>query len=253
MEAFLASFIFPYLLVFARLGAALSLIPPLGEEFVSMRVRLLLALALTVVVKPVVSAGIPGMPAGAVELFLLLGGEIFVGAYIGLVGRILLMALVTAGTIAAFMSSLANAMVSDPVTGTQSAAMATFLMLTGLTLLFVTELHHLVIRALVDSYVLFVPGELPPIGDFSEVITRVVAQSFLIGFQLSAPFVVVSIVMFISMGFLARLIPTIQVFFIVLPLQILTALAILGVTLSGLMLFFIGRFEGEMVRYLRPY
>ncbi len=252
MEQFLPGFLFPYLLVFARLGAAMTIMPPIGEQTISQRVRLLLALAMTVVVKPVVDDTLPPIPDGPAALLLLLAGEIFIGVYFGTLARIIVLALVVAGTIAAFMSSLANAMVNDPVSGQQSAAMASLMLLTGLTLLFATELHHLLIRGLVDSYSLFIPGELPPIGDFTEVITRLVASSFLIGFQLAAPFVVISIVMFVSMGFIARMIPTIQVFFIVLPLQILASLAILGITLSGLMLFFLTKFEGEMSQYLIP-
>ena len=252
MEQFLPGFLFPYLLVFARLGAAMTIMPPIGEQTVSQRVRLLLALAMTVVIKPVVDGNLPPIPEGPAALLLLLAGEIFIGVYLGTMARILVMALVVAGTIAAFMSSLANALVNDPVSGQQSAAMASLLLLTGLTLLFATDMHHLLIRGLVDSYALFLPGQLPPLGDFTAMITRVVASSFLIGFQLAAPFVVISIVMFVSMGFLARLIPTIQVFFIVLPLQILASLAVLTITLSGLMLFFLTKFEGEMSQYQVP-
>lgn len=252
MDQFLPAFLFPYVVVFARMGAALTIMPPIGEQTISQRVRLLLALMLTVVIKPLVSDVLPPIPGGVLALLLLIAGEIFIGVYFGLLARIIVLALVTAGTIAAFMSSLANAMVNDPVSGQQSAAMASFLLLTGLTLLFATEAHHMLFRGLVDSYSLFIPGQLPPLGDFTEVIVRLVSSSFLIGFQLAAPFVVVSIVMFISMGFIARMIPSIQVFFIVLPLQILASLAILGITLSGLMLFFLHKFEGEMARYLVP-
>ena len=62
-----------------------------------------------------------------------------------------------------------------------------FLTLLGITLLFATDMHHLVIAALNDSYTLFEPGELPTTGDAAALITKMVAGAFRIGIQLSAP------------------------------------------------------------------
>ena len=58
----------------------------------------------------------------------------------------------------------------------------------GITLFFATDMHHLVIAALNDSYNLFEPGELPSSGDAAALITRTVAGAFRIGIQISAPF-----------------------------------------------------------------
>ena len=65
-----------------------------------------------------------------------------------------------------------------------------FLAVLGLTLLFATDLHHLLIAALHDSYALFRPGEIPLTGDVAALTTRTVAAAFRIGVQLSAPFIV---------------------------------------------------------------
>jgi hypothetical protein len=53
-----------------------------------------------------------------------------------------------------------------------------------------TDMHHLVIAALNDSYTLFQPGELPTSGHAAALITQTVAGAFRIGVQLSAPFIV---------------------------------------------------------------
>ena len=58
----------------------------------------------------------------------------------------------------------------------------------GIALFFATDLHHLVIAALDDSYTLFHPGEVPLTGDMAALTTRTIASAFLIGVQLSAPF-----------------------------------------------------------------
>jgi Bacterial export proteins, family 1 len=53
-----------------------------------------------------------------------------------------------------------------------------------------TDMHHLVIAALNDSYTLFQPGELPASGHAAALITQTVAGAFRVGVQLSAPFIV---------------------------------------------------------------
>ncbi len=115
-----------------------------------------------------------------------------------------------------------------------------------MTLLFVTNMHHLMLVALVDSYQLFVPGGGFPVGDFSEIAAQFVARSFRIGLQIAMPVVVVGVMIYIAMGLMARLMPQIQVFFIALPLQMLVAFTILALTIGAGMLLFLNHFENAI-------
>ncbi len=235
--------IFVVLLVFARTGSALMLMPGFGETYVTPRIRLFLALAISLLVTPVVAGNIPPMPAAPVALFLLLAGEILIGVFLGAIGRILMAALNTAGTVVAFQSGMANAFVQDPTVAQQASLPAMFLTITGLLLIFVTNLHHMMLRAMVDSYDVFTPGVMPPIGDFSQVITRLVASSFILGVQLAGPFIAVGLVFYLGVGLLNRLMPQVHMFFIALPMQIIFGLTVLSLTISALMLWFLDRFE----------
>ena len=114
-----------------------------------------------------------------------------------------------------------------------------FLTLLEITLFFATDMHHLVIAALNDSYTLFEPGELPTTGDAAALITKTVAGAFRIGIQLSAPFIVFGLLFNIGLGILARLMPQIQVFFVGLPLSILIGLLFLLLLLGAMMSFFL--------------
>ena len=97
----------------------------------------------------------------------------------------------------------------------------------GVTLIFATDLHHLVIAALHDSYTIFAPGEMPIVGDVAQHITRIISASFRIGIQLSAPFLVFGLLFNLGLGVLSRLMPQMQVFFIGLPLSILLGFLLL--------------------------
>ena len=95
----------------------------------------------------------------------MLGQEVFVGAVLGLTVRLLISALSTAGFVIAQQLGVCFVTAVDPSQGQQSVIVANFLTMLGLTLVFATDLHHLVIAALNDSYTLFRPGEVPLLGD----------------------------------------------------------------------------------------
>lgn len=109
-------------------------------------------------------------------------------------------------------------------------------------LIFSTNLHHVMLGALVDSYATFPAGTAPPLADFAEAASRLVADGFTLALQLSALLLVVMLVMQIGLGLLARLMPQMQVFFVAMPLQILLGLAIFAFTLATAMHWYLDRF-----------
>ena len=113
-------------------------------------------------------------------------------------------------------------------------------------MIFATDLHHLVIAGLNDSYTIFQPGEMPIVGDVAQHITRIIATSFRIGIQLSAPFLVFGLLFNLGLGVLSRLMPQMQVFFIGLPLSILLGFLLLVLVIGAMMGTFTGYLEGVL-------
>ena len=116
----------------------------------------------------------------------------------------------------------------------------------GITLIFATDLHHLVIAALNDSYTMFQPGEMPLVGDVAKHVTQIIATAFRIGIQLSAPFLVFGLLFNLGLGVLSRLMPQMQVFFIGLPLSIMLGLLLLLLVIGAMMGTFVGYLEGVL-------
>ena len=127
---------------------------------------------------PTLTADLPAPPATGIGLAVLLLGESVIGVFIGAVARILVATLQIAGTFMSYFSSMANALIRDPITQQQSSVIAGFLTVMGVFFIFVTDTHHLMIRGLTDSYSLFVPGQPLPLDEFAEVIARRVSDSF---------------------------------------------------------------------------
>jgi len=239
--------VFAFLLVFVRVGAALSILPGIAAPYVTMRIRLVVALGITLLVLPALSGTLPTLPDDPASLGLLIGGEALVGFLLGTISRIAFAAIQAAGTFVAFFGSFANAMVQDPVVEQQSSTIAGLFTTAALALIFITDLHHLMLGAITDSYGLFPAGHALPLGDASAAIARGVADAFRLALELASPFLILSLVYNVGLGMINRLMPQLQVFFFGLPFQLFLQIWVMVFTLSGIMLLFLTRF-GDTLR-----
>ena len=120
----------------------------------------------------------------------------------------------------------------------------------GVTLLFATDSHHLLIAALDDSYKIFAPGETIATGDVASLATSAFAAAFKLGLQISAPFLVFGLVFNIGLGVLARLMPQMQVYFVGVPLSIFAGFLIFALVLTAMMGTFLEYFGGVVHQML---
>jgi flagellar biosynthesis protein FliR len=236
LDQFVLTQLGAFLLIFARVGTALMVMPGFGDSYVSPRIRLLFGLAMSVLLTPVLVDKMPPLPASAFSLGLVLIAEVIIGFFIGLIGRTLLSVLHVAGTIIAFQSSLAVSSIFDPVTGAQTAVLSNFMTVVAMTIIFALNLHHIMLAAVVESYHLFTPGQYPVMEDLFKYHLRLVGDCFALGVMLAAPHIVFSFAFYLMGGLMARLMPNFQVFFIAMSPQIVLAFllmfAILGVAME---------------------
>lgn len=252
LEALLTQKVFHFFLVFARLGAALMMLPGIGGRHVPANIRLLMAVGVALVATPAIAPHLPPMPATIMDQALLLMGEIVIGILFGILVEIVLASLHVAGTLISLQGGFANALIFDPITEQQGSVVTGLLDTIAVTLILVTDAHHLFIRAVVDSYSLFAPGQIPEVGDLNQTVVRQVSASFLLGIKLASPFIVFSVVIQSAMGILSKLAPQMQVFFVLMPLQILVTIALFAITLPGLMLWFLSHYESVFQAFLAP-
>jgi flagellar biosynthetic protein FliR len=145
LSEFLSLNIYTYLLVFARVGSALSIMPGFSSRWVPMPMRLAMAILICFVITPPLARFLPPLASTPAELILVILGEMVIGFYFGVIGIILIGTLQSAGTFISLFSSLANALVRDPIADQQSSLVSGFLSLLGLIMVFVTDTHHLML------------------------------------------------------------------------------------------------------------
>jgi flagellar biosynthetic protein FliR len=234
---------FVTLCVFCRIGSAIMVLPGIGELNVPSRIRLVFAVLTCFIIAPVVKASYPAQPAELLPFATIVLSEIAIGLALGVIVRMFLMALQVAGNVIASQTGLSFAQNFDPSLGVQGALLSSFLTILGLTLILQSDLHHLMLAGLRDSYQLLPPGKPLPWNDFTELAMRTFSLVFRLGVQLSAPFIVFSLVFYAAAGAVARLLPQIQIFFLTVPLTILGGFALLMITLGSLMLVFIDAYQ----------
>jgi flagellar biosynthetic protein FliR len=235
-----------FMLVFARIGAMVMLLPGLGETNIPVRVKLAIALLLSLIILPLHRAAFHVDMQSLTPLIVQMLHEIIIGIVLGATARVTLAALQVAGSVIAQQMGLGFVTAVDPTQGQQGLLIGNFLTLLGITLLFATDSHHLVIAALNDSYAIFSPGDTIPNGDVANLATRAFAAAFRIGLQLSAPFLVFGLVFNIGLGVLARLMPQMQVYFVGVPLSILFGFLVFALVITASMGAFLDYFTGVM-------
>jgi flagellar biosynthetic protein FliR len=244
--SFLPVFAAAFLLGFARIGTMVMLLPGLGELTVSPRVRLTIALALTAVILPLHRNDYQLDLHAFGPVLLMLGEELLIGIVLGTLSRLTIASLQIAGSVVAQQMGLGFVTAVDPTQGQQGMIVGNFLGVLGVTMIFATDMHHMVIAALNDSYTLFHPGEVPVFGDIANLFSTTVAGAFRIGVQLSAPFIAFGLLFNLGLGVLARLMPQMQVFFVGMPLSILAGFLILVLVLGAMMMTFLDYVEGVL-------
>lgn len=251
LSQFLTTQLFAFLLTFCRLGSAIMLLPGFGEIYVTARTRLLLALMFSLILSTVIA--MPPMPGEVPALFKMIISEILIGLFLGGLTRMLISAIHVAGSIIAYQSSLSSALTLD-MTGFagQDSTVGNLLSLTAVVLMFVTDLHHVMLRGLADSYTLFLPGQFPLIDDFSTHAVATMSGAFSTAMKLAAPSLVIGMLIYLGAGILARLMPNIQIFFIMIAPQLLISFFVLTVTISAMLMWYLEYFKDAVGAFLSP-
>jgi flagellar biosynthetic protein FliR len=233
--ASLPAWAFAFVLVLGRIGAALTLLPGLGEASPPAMLRAGLAVGVTALLLPGIMPLIPQVPADVPTVVGMIAAEVVTGMWLGWLARLLVLALPIAGQFIAFMLGVSNVLVTDPELSGQSSALEQLFSLAAPLALLISGLYAVPLAALAGSYNVIAPGTLLPAGDGTELAVRAVGQCFALALELASPFVLAAIVWTVVIGLIARLVPNVPVYFVAMPGQILGGLALLAVLGGALM------------------
>jgi len=241
---------FSYLFLTLRLIPVMIVAPVLGDESVPTRFKTAFIFVFPLAIGPALLDKVPPIPETLYGLLGIVLYEFLIGFMIALSARMLMSAAHTAGTVMAFQTGLAAAQSFDPSQGGQTAILSSFMTITAVTLLVITDVHHLLIFGIVNSYSTFPVAEALPVADFASVVLHFVSQSFVLAIQISAPFIAYAFIFNVGLGLMARLAPRIQVFFVAMPLNIYFGFTLFALLLPSIMWLFLDHFRELLVQFL---
>ncbi|OAT79925.1 flagellar biosynthetic protein FliR [Desulfotomaculum copahuensis] len=218
-----------FILILIRISAFLAAGPLFVFPNVPQTAKAGLALALTVVLFPVVASPSFHVPGGLLGFGLLAAREAATGLAIGFVTGLVFQSLTIAGQIMDIQMGFYMANLFDPMMGQQATITSRFLYLLGMVLFFILDGHHVLIAALAKSFDLVPLDGLALTGAGTLAVIRVFAQTVALGVQIAAPVVAVVLIVNICLGLLGRTAPEMNVFMLGFPLQIGLGLLTLSV------------------------
>jgi flagellar biosynthesis protein FliR len=233
LQALVASFFWPLI----RVSALFVTLPIFSLNAVPMRVRMILSIAITAVVMPL----IPPFPA--LEIFSYAGlmvtvQQLFVGLVSGFVLQIVFAAVSLAGLNVSNGMGLGFAAMVDPQSGQQVPVVAQLYTVTCTLIFFSMDAHLLLIEMLVDSFK-SLPISAEGLGK-TELWSIISWSKQLLsaGLLLSLPIMMSLLFVNISFGVAARAATQLQIFSIGFPVTILLGLVLIWMTLPNALAFF---------------
>ena len=227
-EAQFLAWISPLIWPFVRVLALLGSLPVLGQRNVPMRVKVALALFITVCAQASLPV-IPLVPLDSSLALMVLVQQLIIGVSLGFAVRIVFAAIEFAGELAGLQMGLNFAMFFDPTSGGQVTAVSRFFSTTVSWLFIVINAHLLLIAAVVQSFHSF------PVSDAPFAFLRATqpqvwgAEIFSLGLWIALPLVAMLLFVNLVLGIISRVAQQMNIFAIGFPIT-------LGVGLVGVLL-----------------
>ena len=194
----------------------MMLLPGFGSNRLPMRIKSLLAIAVSLALSPILVGKLQPVVSHASDeqKAILIFSELFSGISFGLLSRLFMVGLQFSATIVTNMIGLAPTP-GTPIDDTEAAPpLVTFISLCGTMMVFATNMHFVVLGALIDSYDLVKVGGTIDFGYHLDRLLETLNKTSELGLRLSGPFIVYSIVVNLTIGFVNKFTSQISVYFL---------------------------------------
>lgn len=221
-----------FMLVISRVAGIFAALPVFGGRRLPLPIKAATVFMLTLVCFPTLSVTMPQVPTDAFSLALLVLSEVMIGLTLAFITQIIFAAVDFSGQIIGLQMGLTISSILDPSQGTQNQIMSVIQTLFATLLFLALNVHHLFIRAIIDSFRVIPLGGWHMSGALINTLIMRTADIFIIGIRLAAPVMVALLLTTVALGIMARAFPQMNIFMISLPLNIGLGLIILGLTLT---------------------
>ena len=231
-----------FLVLISRIGGIVAAFPMLGGRTVPAKIKIALVVMLGVALSPLIR--LPPMSRDAIEMTAGLASELLIGLVIGLAVRLVFGALEVAGDLLGTQMGFGAVQLLDPMTAQHSSVISEYFRIIAMLVFLSLNAHMVVVAAIVSSY-----DTIPPFGArlspaLGEEVLQLSQHMFVTALQLSAPVLVVMLLINVLLAMLGRAVAQINVFVLSFPLTIAGGLLVLGLALPYTVTLFEQEFMG---------
>lgn len=244
-----------FLLVLARLSAALVAIPLFGARGVPAPAKIGLAALLSLIVLPLQSEPLTAPPTDLLPFASLIGSEVLVGLAIGVAISLVFSGLEMAATLVGVQIGFGLQGVIDPFTGSQSSVLNQFYRMVVTLIFFAVNGHYLVITGLLQTFEVVPPGTADLTLIAGDRVVPFFTALFVVAIRIALPVMGALMLTDLAMGLVARTVPQMNVLVVGFPLKVgvgLFALAISMPLTVALMASVFGSALPQVNGFLRP-
>lgn len=209
--------------IFLRVSGCLMILPGFSGERIPILLRLYLSLAISVFSCPIVGSEIIWSPShlGNSLITMIIIHELIIGLFIGFLCRMFIMAIETIATSFCYTIGLSNIFDVGAIDSHSSPALTSFIIITIIQLIFITDHHLDFIEGIVSSFKIIPIGAKPDYYILMNDLSNSISQAFFVSSRISSPLILFSIIINLTFAFFARLSPNIPVYFVSGPCVIL--------------------------------
>ncbi|GEO85233.1 MULTISPECIES: flagellar biosynthetic protein FliR [Alphaproteobacteria] len=220
---------------FCRIGACFMVLPGFSSARIPVMFRLLMSAAVSLAILPMLWDTIyPRVSGGDYAYIHLVLGETLVGTMYGLIARLYVLGLQFAGSAISMSIGFNSPGAPDVIEDTPENQLTNMISFGGLLLLFMMDFHHVILRALIDSYGLMPLGTFPDVQKMLITLTDTLSATFLLMLRLASPFIIFGLMFNFSIGLINKLAPQIPIYFISTPYLLMGGLFLLYFSIAAL-------------------
>ena len=251
MEIFSIDYILASFLIFVRVSSLVMTAPFFSSAAFPAQVKLFFALVTSVMLYPVIPAQnvIISTDIGFVSIGIMIILEVLTGAALGLVGQLIFAGLELAGRLISIKIALGFANIVDTMTQQQSAVISNLFTMIAVLVFLSVDVDKIYLNGLVESYnvIPLAEGQVQLAGP---LMLEIATYLFIIGVQITSPFIIVLFLLDLSLAIFARIMPQANIMFIALPIKLGVGIILLILVVPYLPVAFEMMFQ-HLFDYLR--
>lgn len=238
-----------FILIAARISGMVFTAPVLGSRNFPTQAKIGLAFFLSLILFPIVGKDLIIDISSNYQFLFLLINEILIGVFMGLVITVYFGFIYFAGDLIDRDLGFAMVNVVNPLDESQIAITSNLFYIFATMIFLQLNLHHELIMALVTSFQKIKLGTLIFTVPSYSILLDIVAESFVLGFQIAAPFVITVLIANIILGLLSKAMPGMNIFILGMPFKIFFGFLLFIVLMPYLYQIF-AEFLGDGFNYL---